>query len=398
MLWANPSVPILCKYRHFSCPACHPCLSDSDPLLISSFLKVKLAQTAYEVNWTRWSMADYARIVSRINSMQQGLITCNSSLNVMERFEPAGLALIKHQLDQTATGKSFNKLRRGFDLSVADIVEELAVGGQVYHSPAPEAYGSWDDFLELDDQEQEPAHDLESSRARQPSISHASPDLQRRLIAVSARLRDEIQHASQSPTVSRRPSFSDSHGEQEKDHQDKERDLSAAGDTTAVPSGQASQFEVRKTRVQMGDRSEFLRSCWTKFKTDQNASIVELLASGLVEDDELRVLAPSPSLHEQFSTRMVGKRPGTTTASGVKTNVTEATQRPIAAATVSSPVVEPHAPVGTDTSPPKLEMSEQICGTSVLRTMSFIFVRTRADENFDECADHPTDTGNGSSR
>lgn len=311
--------------------------------------------------------------------MQQGLITCYSSLTVMERFEPAGLALIKHQLDETATGKSFHKLRRGFDLTVADIVEELAVGGQVYHSPAPETYGSWDDFLELDEQEQEPKskNDLEYGRARQPSVSHASPDLQKRLIAVSARLRDEIQHASQSPAASRRPSFSgDDHGEREKGSRDKDHDLTLfSPETTAVPSGQASHHEKRKGGVDVGARAEFLRTCWTKFERDQNSSIVHLLASGLVEDDELRVQAPSPSLHEQFNSQTKGgenRSQGITSAA--KSTASEVRKRSPASSATTTDGLEPGGPVGTDTSPPRLEMSEQICGTSVLRTMSFLFV------------------------
>lgn len=82
---------------------------------------------------------------------------------VMNNSESTGLRMIKQELEETATGKALERLRLGqsslipapeastdvastrFDLAISDIVKELAVGKQEYHSPAPGA--SWDDFL-----------------------------------------------------------------------------------------------------------------------------------------------------------------------------------------------------------------------------------------------------------
>lgn len=110
-------------------------------------LVVKTAQAGLEVNWTRWAMSDYSRMTAKIKQMQQGSITCYSSLVVMERFEPEALNIIKQGLEETATGKAFRRLRRSMDLCVADIVKELAVGKQEYHSPAGSGAASWEDFL-----------------------------------------------------------------------------------------------------------------------------------------------------------------------------------------------------------------------------------------------------------
>ena len=70
-----------------------------------------------------------------------------SRLVVMEKFHPEALHIVKQGLEETGTGKAFRRLRRSMDLCVSDIVKELAVGKQVYHSPAGSGAANWEDFL-----------------------------------------------------------------------------------------------------------------------------------------------------------------------------------------------------------------------------------------------------------
>lgn len=244
----------------------------------------------------------------------------------------------------------------GFDLGVSDIVKELAVGDKSYHSPAPEAWGSWEDFLE-----QEGPSDTEAGRKRSPSVSPASPELQQRLVLVSEKLREEVRHITASPAASRRPSFSGGHKSEQSEHEE---------GTTAVPSKVASRKAVDLSSF---DRVAFLRTCWTRFKTDQNESITNLLASGITEDDVLRVTSPAPSLHEQFG------KPGVTSAlaSGLSDGVSQPVRR---TAQHSLDGADKDAATATQAEEAngrsnRLELSERVCGTSVLRTMSFLFVR-----------------------
>lgn len=110
-------------------------------------LAVRIGQAGLEVNWSRYAMTDYAIMISKIKAMQAGLITSYSSLVVMERYQPEALEIVKSGLDETGTGKAFRRLRRSIDLCVADIVKELAVGKQVYHSPVGSGAATWEDFL-----------------------------------------------------------------------------------------------------------------------------------------------------------------------------------------------------------------------------------------------------------
>lgn len=49
-------------------------------------LNQKLKETGVEVNWSMWSMSDYAYMVQKTRAMQQALITTYSSLMVRVRL------------------------------------------------------------------------------------------------------------------------------------------------------------------------------------------------------------------------------------------------------------------------------------------------------------------------
>lgn len=328
-------------------------------------LQVKTAHAGLEVNWTRWSMADYGGMVARIKQMQQGLITSYSSLIVMEKFEPDALEVIKRGLEETSTGRAFKKLRLGFDLSISDIVKELAVGKQVYHSPAPGA--SWDDFLDLEDEE-----DIEAgrARARAPSVSPGSPEVQDQLARVSARLRAEVQGADNSPMASRRGSFSG----------DGEKPASVEG-TTAVPSLAPDPTPKRAKDLKSLDRVAFLRGCWHNFKSEQNEAITRLLAEGILDDDELRLNKPAPSLYEQFTAGVAPMTAATHAATAIRVPVTKPVKRKGGKKSVEQGVEVGEGTSTEESSDRSREeakaksTTEIICGTTVLRVFSFLFVR-----------------------
>ncbi|KAM0753235.1 hypothetical protein T439DRAFT_323872 [Meredithblackwellia eburnea MCA 4105] len=260
-----------------------------------AFLGQKLSETGLEINWTKWSMADYGAATAKIRAMQQALITSYSSLVAMERYDPATLELIKVELVDSGAGKAFNRLRRGADLAFQDIVKELAVGKYEFSSPAPGSR-SWNDFV--DTEETRDDEDSLKGRDRAQSISYAvpltSPDLMTsRLLEVSQKLRLEVKGQGHTPLGSRRGSFSNDDG-----GGNKERSDSAEG-TTAVPS--IAPRRPAKLDPNSLDRAGFLRDCWSDFEKEQNQAVTRLLAESMDSEDELRLHQSGPSIHDQFT-------------------------------------------------------------------------------------------------
>ncbi|KDE05411.1 hypothetical protein MVLG_04206 [Microbotryum lychnidis-dioicae p1A1 Lamole] len=343
------------------------------------FLQQKTAQVALEVNWTRWSMADYSNMLARIRQMQQGLITSYSNLMVMEQYEPQSLQIIKEGLTERATGKTFLKLRKGIDLAIADIVQELGVGGRTHHPVAPGEY-SWEDFLEYT----EPSTDnnLESGEGRpkllERTTSVESPAFNAGFRKMSLRLKNEVDVYSSTPVGSRRPSFNEEHtGKISPEHPN----LNFDGTTGASTPKAATIIDVKPL-----DRADSIRQAWAAFKNHQNQHVADLLASGTLTDGILRVEQPGPSLRDAF----LAKQPdhiaarGLMSSTAVRANITDASQRKDGKvkATDSEEKAE-QMEEGTTSTTPAVEMGaagvgptgspEQIAGTTVLRVLSFIF-------------------------
>lgn len=158
--------------------------------------------------------------------------------------------------------------------------------------------------------------------------------------------------------------------------------------TTAVPSLAPGSSPKRAKDLKSLDRVAFLRGCWANFKVEQNESITRLLARGIVDDDNLRLHKPAPSLYQQFvSPPEVTVR--THAATAVRPAETQPMQRKggkkIAEQEkelVGQPVDESDGSGAQDGSQSSGESmfqsnTEIICGTSVLRVFSFIFVSFR---------------------
>ncbi|SCV68572.1 BQ2448_693 [Microbotryum intermedium] len=344
------------------------------------FIQQKTTQVALEINWTRWSMADYRAMLARIRQMQQGLITSYSNLMVMEQYEPQSLEIIKEGLTGRATGKTFLKLRKGIDLAIADIVQELGVGGRTHRPIAPGEY-SWEDFLEYS----EPSSDnnLEAGEGGRPTLSERTTSVQSSAFnagfrKISMRLKDEVEHYSSTPITSRRHSFHEEHtGKISPEHPN----LNFDGTTEASTPNTATVINVKAL-----DRAASIRHAWAAFKDHQNQHVADLLASGTLTDGILRVEQPGPSLRDAFFAIKPGtisdKEMMTTTA--VRANRTDATQRKDGKtkATESDEKAEQLAD-GVTSATPAVDMGaagvgstgspEQIAGTTVLRVLSFVF-------------------------
>ncbi|GAA6036661.1 hypothetical protein JCM8097_001282 [Rhodosporidiobolus ruineniae] len=330
-------------------------------------LNQKLATTSVEVNYSRWSMADYSLAIAKVRAIQRGLITSFSSLVAMEKYDPQALDLLKRELQETAVTRAFSKLRRSADLSFADLVNELAVGKATYHSPAPGEH-SWADFHEGEEDV-----DVESGQGRPRGVSlsrQKSDARQARLVAMRERLRNEVATAGSTPVVSRRPSVSGVPDVVAPASPDLAKE---AAEALAAKAARASR------RGEVKDKVAFLRSTWDSFKSSQLEAIQKMLVEN-VPDDNLRLYQPGPSMHDLYlnpPARFDPRAAAETAAAAASTTATapsnaSATVKRSATKTTAGSIEEKN-----DNSPPSSEsgatdVTDVVCATAVMRFFAFI--------------------------
>lgn len=346
-------------------------------------LAQRYGQAGLEINYTRWKMKDYGFMVAKVRAMQHGLITSYSSLASMEKFDTAALDIVKKELQDTHASKAFSKLRRstslspsavrtslsrqtatGADLAFSDIVAELAVGKVVYHSPAP-GERTWEDFHDAPE-----SPDLESGTGRGrrfslsvpgPSHKEESDALQQR---IAARLRKEVATAGSTPTTSRRPSVSTA------------PDTLVEGDVASAAAAALTSQQDGKRGGKIVDKVAFLRGAWRAFEESQLAGIGRLLATGVPDDDELRLTRPGPSMAEQYQNPPPRLNAGILQAATTATQAPELTKRATKGTDSSSedekvPAV-PAMSEGTSRSNDTVRTAEMICGSAVMRSFAFL--------------------------
>ncbi|TNY20614.1 hypothetical protein DMC30DRAFT_416809 [Rhodotorula diobovata] len=327
-------------------------------------LAQRYGQAGLEINYTRWKMKDYGFMVAKVRAMQHGLITSYSSLASMEKFDTAALDIVKKELQDTHASKAFSKLRRSADLAFSDIVAELAVGKVVYHSPAP-GERTWEDFHDAPE-----SPDLESGTGRGrrfslsvpgPSHKEESDALQQR---IAARLRKEVATAGSTPTTSRRPSVSTA------------PDTLVEGDVASAAAAALTSQQDGKRGGKIVDKVAFLRGAWRAFEESQLAGIGRLLATGVPDDDELRLTRPGPSMAEQYQNPPPRLNAGILQAATTATQAPELTKRATKGTDSSSedekvPAV-PAMSEGTSRSNDTVRTAEMICGSAVMRSFAFL--------------------------
>ncbi|KPV78386.1 uncharacterized protein RHOBADRAFT_49163 [Rhodotorula graminis WP1] len=327
----------------------------------------RYAQAGIEINYTRWTMHDYGFMVAKVRAMQHGLITSYSSLVSMEKFDPAALEIVKQELQDTHASKAFSKLRRSADLAFSDIVSELAVGKAdgkvVYHSPAP-GERHWEDFHEVPE-----TPDLESGTGRgrrfslsvpNPSSKEESDALQQR---IAARLRKEVMTAGSTPTTSRRPSMSTA------------PDTLVEGDVASAASAALAGHKDGKKDGKVVDKVAFLRGAWRSFEDSQLSGIGRMLATGVPEEDELRLSRPGPSMAEQYANppQRINFKPQATSTATHTQATPDLAKRPTKGTDSSS---EDEKVPESSTSPSRptdtVRTAEMICASAVMRSFAFL--------------------------
>ncbi|KAG8699562.1 hypothetical protein FRC09_006545 [Ceratobasidium sp. 395] len=181
-------------------------------------LTMKMEETSAEINWSRWSMADYLVFVGKTRAVQLALITSHTSIS---NIHPRNTTLFKEYF-LPSTLKPFQRMRRDIDMTIQEISE--ALGGPPSELLRTTKYGAGPDVEEggvqgggenpgsvLDKKAQEDESEDESGSGSENRTGSDTPvevqdedeqdEIRQRLRRVATKLAQEVENEGMSPTT-----------------------------------------------------------------------------------------------------------------------------------------------------------------------------------------------------
>ncbi|GAA5865035.1 hypothetical protein JCM1840_005715 [Sporobolomyces johnsonii] len=317
-------------------------------------LTARLDETSLEILYTRWSLKHYSDMISAVQGLQQALITSSSALDMIDRLDPRGVNVKRHLLARAETARTFADFRRGIDLVIAEIIDELVGPSAPVVEPTSHS--------ELGEQQQgkrrDGSGDPQAPAAPELGLytTPATQMAQKKLETVAAKLKREVKEAegrhqriwTESIRSSSLPRRNGLHGSRcasprrtprdspnptpplsPRDSIERERErwaasvvenLAAAATMDSedshemAPPGSEGEGERGRTSPQGGaefekmkiaqDPVQVFRRSWEAFARAQADALVRLIKDGALQvDDVLRIEDGMPSLKSMYADR-----------------------------------------------------------------------------------------------
>ncbi|SGY30718.1 BQ5605_C002g01176 [Microbotryum silenes-dioicae] len=304
----------------------------SDYLALAS----RLEETAYEVRLhSQFRLVDWQDMIAKVQGLQQALITSSSALDLIDELDPEGINVKRHLLARSESAATFKAFRRGIDLVIASIVDQLLGNDkkqqQRKHTGEEDVHGQemrerWHMHSRAN---QEPTL---PPPATQPRTGAAEPvagaPLSRKetieqLMSIGDKLRREVQrsevrqqHASRESSVSNAPTTNDPTTPEEQ--------AQAAADLRHTLSKRTTVSDPKR-RTLSGDEEKgydagsevgFLRAAWKRFAQVQADALISLIKDGsLGIEDVLRIEEGMPGLQMIVYDRYADRLPKAWTSS-----------------------------------------------------------------------------------
>ncbi|GAA5951640.1 hypothetical protein JCM21900_000535 [Sporobolomyces salmonicolor] len=367
-------------------------------------LTARLDETSLEVLYTRWSLKHYSDMISAVQGLQQALITSSSALDMMDRLDPHGVNVKRHLLARAETARTFADFRRGIDLVIAEIIDELVGPSAAVVEPTSSS--------ELGEQEQGKRRDGngDPQAPAAPELGlHTTPTTlaaQKKLETVAAKLKREVKEAegrhqriwtesvrssslprrnglhgsrSASPRGTPRPSPNPTPPTSPRDSIERERERWAASvvenlssDSNEMAASMSEGEGGRWLTISHGgavlEKAEsaqhpvqIFKKSWEAFARAQGDALVRLIKDGALQvDDVLRIEEGMPSLKSMYADR----QPRAWTSSLIaQSNL----QRVRSHETTAS-----HATTDSNATPPEEEV-EVPCSEALTKSYSLLF-------------------------
>lgn len=233
----------------------------------------------------------------------QALITSSSALDLIDTLDPEGVNVKRHLLARAEASRTFGSFRRGIDLVIGAIVDDV-LGGAVLHReadhsspttlpPNPEALGgkaqrmqSKETLVKIEGIQKRLQREVQRSEARQANSRRNSFEQLRRGSSRAGGPSGDAFGAEASAPV---------------DEDTLERDLEMRGEDRdaldAEEKGEKRRAEAERPCSAKNDPVEYFRQSWTAFAKAQADALIRLIRDGSLQvKDELRIEAGMPSL------------------------------------------------------------------------------------------------------
>ncbi|SCZ90896.1 BZ3500_MvSof-1268-A1-R1_Chr1-3g02359 [Microbotryum saponariae] len=304
----------------------------SDYLALAS----RLEETAYEVRLrSQFRFVDWQDMIAKVQGLQQALITSSSALDLIDELDPEGINVKRHLLARSESAATFKAFRRGIDLVIASIVDQLLGNDNKQQQRKPTGE---EDVHGQEMRERWHLHSRANQEptlpppATQPRTGAAEPvagaplsrkETMEQLMTIGDKLRREVQRseirqqqASRESSVSNAPTTNDPPTPEEQ--------AQAAADLRHTLSKRTTVFDPER-RTPSGDEEKayaagsevgFLRDAWERFAQVQADALISLIKDGsLGIEDVLRIEEGMPGLQMMLYDRYADRLPKAWTSS-----------------------------------------------------------------------------------
>ncbi|KAG8962337.1 hypothetical protein FRC03_004345 [Tulasnella sp. 419] len=269
-------------------------------------LTEKLEETAIEINWSRWSMADYRYFIAKIRALQLALVSTHSSICTLETQETD----VYRKAFLHRTLGCFNKVRMDMRLTIREIATSFGC------EPVDLPRSTWVSYMDIE--RQAAFAELPRRAFRGNSFTDAADDADHAaaLRAVAERLAEEISRASQDvdsddeidDPLSNQNTLTQSPFTMNEISQLPSQAMSTRVNSPTPSakrrSQETTQEKVLKEKALRERGPKTLLADFCNFKKIQYEMISKTLTSGGLTDygetTGLKVRQPQPSIHDHF--------------------------------------------------------------------------------------------------
>ncbi|KAM0793227.1 hypothetical protein ACM66B_000693 [Microbotryomycetes sp. NB124-2] len=260
-------------------------------------LSARFDEAGWELPFSRWLYSDWKQMIARVQGLQQALITSASALEAMDMSDSSEALVAERLLDPNQVKGTFSDYRRGIDMVIASINEEI-IGQKKLHRlpdetvpvplPPSSAPGGPTPALEKRVTPAEGRHKIET---------------------VSDRLREEVRRSEVRQANSRRTSLRRGRsGGPSEDAFGAEASAPMSEDQIESDlEGFRRENGAPDTAARLPDASsvEYLRQSWTAFANAQAGALSSLIRDGALQvQDEMQIEKGMPSLRNLYAERL----------------------------------------------------------------------------------------------
>ncbi|KAK4054888.1 hypothetical protein OIV83_000812 [Microbotryomycetes sp. JL201] len=262
-------------------------------------LAARFDEAGWELPWSRWTFNDWKQMIARVQGLQQALITSASALEAMDMSDRSGALVTEHLLDSDQVTGTFSEYRRGIDMVIASINEEIC-HKKLHRFP--------DETVPV------PLPPSSAPGGPTPALEkRVTPAEGRHKIdTVSDRLREEVRRSEARQASSRRNSLHRGRSGRQSE------DVFGAEASAALTEDQIENDleNVRPEKRTDGRHTaprdpadaisvEYLRRSWTTFANAQANALSSLIRDGALKvEDEMQIEKGMPSLRHLYAERL----------------------------------------------------------------------------------------------